>query len=127
MLIIRKEQIKVFEEYTLQRYKARILVHLMEIWPERCRELGEEYVRESIEKGIKSATSYGITAENDVVGYIDLMYVLSMDFDADPTMHWAASILQDQDLLPHKKIEMLYEMTEQVLGISSINPYEKEF
>lgn len=119
MLIIRKEQIEEFDKYIFQSFKTRILDHLMKIWPERCMELGEENVRESIERGIKSATDYGITTENDVAGYIDLMYVLGLNFDADTTIPWAASILQDQDLLPHQKMEKLYEMTEVVLGISS--------
>lgn len=121
MLVIRKEQMKVFEEYTFRSFINRVSDHVVKIWPELCTEMGEVAFKGSIERGIKSAFAYGINTENDIVGYIDLMYIFGFDFTSDPNIPWAIDILLEKNLHPHKKMEMLYEMAEQALEISGKN------
>lgn len=118
MVVIRDQQMKTLEGFASKTFEDRVFAHLVRTWPERCSALGEAEVRASIRKGIDLAAGYGITSQSDVAGYIDLMYVHGWDFDRDPAMLWAASILQDQDLQPHTKMQRLYERTEQELAVS---------
>ena len=122
MLMIRKEQMGFFDECVSRSFKNRVFAHLIKVWPERCKEIGESEVRASIEKGIGRAANYKITSEMDVVGFIDLMYVHGWDFDRDIRLPWASDILTDPDLHPSRKMERLLEITERVLGFPPRNP-----
>lgn len=110
MLTIRKEQMAVFREPAINDYVKRTVVHLNERFPEKCEALGEPKVRELIRYGIGRAASYGITAEGDVRRYIDLMLMFGPDFDQDPELPWAASILNNQALInPTTKVDRMYK------------------
>jgi hypothetical protein len=122
MLIIRKQQIKVLDEYMLQNFQDIVFSRLIRVFPEQCQEKGEAAIRDSIKKGIELAANYKITSQLDVVGFIDLMYVHSWDLDRDIPPPWAANILKDPNSNPSRKMERLYEITEQELGFSPKNP-----
>src|ERR1035438_2811932 len=104
MLTIRKEQMAVFSEPAINDYVKRTAVHLKERFPEKCEALGEPKVHETVKYGIQRSASYGITTEGDVRRYIDLMLTFGPEFDQDPELPWAASILNNKALInPHRK------------------------
>ena len=115
MLKIRKKQNNVLAKAAVKRFEDRVLVHLKKFWPDECKELTEKGVRESIRTGIENAKKYGIETEYDVARYIDLMYTLSSDFDSNTEISWPSEILNDTDMNARKKMDTLYERTEQEL------------
>jgi hypothetical protein len=110
MLTIRKEQMAVFREPAINDYVKRVVVHLSERFPEKCEALGDPKVSETVKYGIQRSASYGIATEGDVRRYIDLMIMFGPDFDQDPELPWASSILNNRTLInPTTKIERLYK------------------
>jgi hypothetical protein len=110
MLTIRKEQLAAFSPLGKQAFEDRMIVHLKKVFPEQCESLGEPKLRESIQYGTQRAASYKITSERDVCKYLDLMIFFGRDFDKDPNLPWAQSILQNQAIRnPSSKVERLYK------------------
>lgn len=113
MLTIRKEQLAVFGPIGKKAFEDRMIEHLNRFFPDQCKSFGEPKVRETIQYGTQRAASYHIISERDVCKYIDLMVFYGRDFDKDPDLPWAQSILQNQNIRnPTSKIERLYKAAE---------------
>jgi hypothetical protein len=110
MLIIRKEQMAVFEQAALKDFEAKMIEYLKEFSPRHCEVLGEPAVRTVIQLGVERAMRYGFTNRGPVRFYIELMFMFGSYFDTDPLMLWAAEILNDP-VIVHQMIraERLYE------------------
>jgi hypothetical protein len=109
MLTIRKEQLAVFGPLGKKAFEDRVVVHIKKIFPEQFQSLGEPKLRETIEYGTQRAAAYRITSERDVCKYIDLMILYGREFDKDPKLPWAQSILQNQAIKdPSIKINRLF-------------------
>jgi hypothetical protein len=101
MLVIRTEQMQVFEAAAIQAFEERTYTHLQRYFPGHCALLGEEQVRRVIQQGWQKAQaqSYDLTAECCVRSYIEFMCRLGSGFDADPLLPWAAATLNDKTIL----------------------------
>ncbi len=110
MLTLRKEQLAVFGPLGKKIFEDRMIAHLKKVFPEQSESLGEPKLRETIQYGTQHAAAYHIISERDVCKYIDLMILYGRDFDKDPNLPWAQSILQNQAIRnPSSKIERLYK------------------
>lgn len=112
MLKIRREQMEVFSKFMLKLFEDRILILLERNFPERCEEMGEQTVRDSIKKGIEDAAGYGIKIEYDVARYICLLFILGPNFDIDTRYPWTSEILNDGTLHSTVKLDMLDQSAE---------------
>lgn len=114
MLTLRKEQVAAFAFVGKKAFEDRVLAHIGRCFPEQFHSIGETKARETIRYGSGRATSYRILSERDVCRYIDLMILYGRDFDKDPALPWAQSILQNQAIRdPSSKIERLYKAAKQ--------------
>ncbi len=110
MLTIRKEQLAIFGPLGQKAFEDRMLGHLKKVFPEQSQAIGEPKLRETIQYGTQRAAAYRITSERDVCKYIDLMIFYGRDFDKDPNLPWAQTILQNKAIRdPSSKIERLYK------------------
>lgn len=110
MLTLRKEQVAVFGPVGKKAFEDRMIAHLKRVFPEQVESLGEPKLRETIQYGTQRAAAYRITSERDACKYIDLMVFYGRDFDKEPKLPWAQSILQNQAIRnPTAKIERLYK------------------
>jgi hypothetical protein len=110
MLTIRKEQLAVFGPVGQKAFADRMIAHLKKVFPQQSESLGEPKLRETIQYGTQRAAAYKMISEVDVCKYIDLMIFYGRDFDKDPNLPWAQSILQNRALRnPTAKIERLYK------------------
>jgi len=107
MLIIRHEQMQMFEDQSLKRFEDKLLKHLREFFPEPCDALGEAGVRNAIQWGRKQAQSYGFASEQEVCKYLNMMFSFGRDFDTDSDLPWVGQIL-DLSSVPATKLERLY-------------------
>lgn len=98
MLTIRKEQYAVFQKVACEDFENRMVSHIEGFFPRCTAQLGEPGVRDFIRYGIQRSASYNFQLEPDVCNYIDLMVVFGRDFDRDPALPWASSILNDPEL-----------------------------
>ena len=81
MITISQQQLGGFAERAEQTFEQRMFGHLNRFFAEQCRTLGDRGVGESIRQGVLRARVYGITSQREVCKFIDLMYVLGVDFD----------------------------------------------
>lgn len=113
-MVIRREQANTLSENAVKVFEDQMAAHLNKCFPDWCRAVQEPGVRETIRYGVKQAAQYGITAQRDVCKYTDLMVVFGRDFDRNPGVPWASSILNDRALKdPTVKTEALYEAGKQ--------------
>jgi hypothetical protein len=98
MLSIRKEQMAVFEKVAEGDFENRMLSHIKEFFPEQHGRFAESSLREFIHYGVDRAAAYGIELQPDVCQFIDLMLVFGRDFDHDPALPWASTILNDPEI-----------------------------
>jgi hypothetical protein len=98
MMTIRREQIAAFRAPSFKAFEDRMMVHLHKLFPKQCKAASEMELRKTIQSGIEVAAKYGIMSERDVCKYIDFMMVLGQDFDKDPKLPWAESVLNNRGL-----------------------------
>lgn len=95
---IREEQYQAFAQEAQRSQETRLMAHLGRYFPEQCRALGEEETRRLVQHGLQRAATYQIMAEDDVCKYLNLMFGLGRDFDHDPRLAWARSVLEDNQI-----------------------------
>jgi hypothetical protein len=109
MLVIRREQIEAMSLEGERRFEDQAYRHLVSAVPERCAELGELAVRESIRTAIRKARGYGLETERDILHYLNVMYWLGHGFDEDPAYSWAQELLGNLTLEAETRAEWLVE------------------
>lgn len=116
-MLIRDDQMTAFSSASVDTFVADMIAHLNRCFPAECAALGPQEVRDTVRSGIERSRGYGITASREVCTYVDLMIVFGPDFDVDPKLPWAASILNDKrwkDSAP--KVDRLYRTAKEHYG-----------
>ena len=98
MLVIRREQMAALSSNMRTSFEPRVMRHLKKNFPEQCKALGDVQLREFVDYGVQRASDHGFITEADTCKYIDLMFVFGRDFDMDPDLPWAVTILHDPRL-----------------------------
>jgi len=107
VLTIRKQQLQVFEQHALAHFEERALAHLRSAIPVDYARVGETAARHSIRSALRKSKLYGFTNEFEVLTFLNLMYLVGLDFDEDPAHPWARDILTDPRLGTRVKISRL--------------------
>ena len=110
MLVISSEQMEILKDYMGKRFENQMVTHVKNYFPDDCRSIGQEKLREVIAYGLVQAEEYGIALEYDVSRYINLMFTFGRDYDIN--LPWAAVILGDKRLSGPAKMDQLYEEAE---------------
>ncbi len=108
-LVIRKEQEVSLSKVSLAVFENSMIQHLNEFFPQICSSVGEKPLRPVIRQSIASAATYGITSEIDVARYIDLSFVLGLDFDSGKQHPQVAEIIKDQNLQPGVRMQLIFD------------------
>jgi hypothetical protein len=114
MYTIRRSQIEAMSELLAHRWEERMVIHLETFFPEACAERGPAGVRAAIDLGVKKAARYNIFSERDVCKFLNFMFVYGFDFDVDPSLPWAAEILNDPAL--ERSVAKLYMLEKAANG-----------
>jgi hypothetical protein len=109
MFVIRRQQMEIFSACALTGFEDRMASYIAKKLPHGFGANNELAIRELIRKGIDRARGYGIAIEYDVARFIELMQVLSEDFDTSPAFPWAAPILTNGNLDSREKMDRLVE------------------
>ncbi|MBK5291553.1 MAG: hypothetical protein JJE04_07765 [Acidobacteriia bacterium] len=129
MLIIRKEQMEVFQSAGAPHFPVRMTIYVQEVFPDQSERLTEEGVRRAVQSAIERAKHRGLTNQDGARLYIDLLFRLGWGFDTDPQIEWAGRILSDPQLTDAEvKLQKFQEeannFLDQVLGPSNKNAVE---
>ena len=114
MLVIREQQLEVLSRAMRRHFEDLAVAHLQSALPDRCEAMGAAAVRASVMKAMQAARMYGLVEEYDILRYLNLMYVLGLEFDRDSRFPWAADILSDSQLQGRTKMDLLMEQARSV-------------
>jgi len=84
MLLIRREQMEVFEKVARRPFEDEMVLHSQEFSPKLCKVIGEKQLRIALDQAIDKAKTYNFTYRGPVRLYIELMFLLGSHFDTDP-------------------------------------------
>ncbi len=96
MFVITETHTEALETVSTQAFIKRTDLHLRHWFPHHCQPLDRDQMRAVIHRGWGQAKSYHFTSEACVRSYLELMCLLGSDFDTDPLLPWAASILNEK-------------------------------
>jgi hypothetical protein len=74
--------------------------------PDRYARLGEAAVLASVDQALRKAEEYDLQQDCDIIRYLNLMYRLGFDFDADPQ---SRDVLQARGLSASDRLDRLTE------------------
>jgi hypothetical protein len=94
MFMIKREQVEVFEQHSLQRLVEEMVGHCVRFSPCLCNMLTTEGLVRAVQVGIKKAERHGFTRRGPVRFYLEMMMLFGSEYDTDPQYPWAAEILQ---------------------------------
>jgi len=108
MLVIRREQLAVFQIAQRQQFEDSMTAHLAIRFAGRAVAPDKDGLRTLVRDGIRLAGEYGVVAPYDVQRFLELRVEYGPDFHTTP---WAARILKDSTLSGCGKIEHLDDYT----------------
>ncbi len=94
MLIIRKEQLRSFEE---ERLRDWILESVLESRPPEIAALEADDLREVVFRAIAAGRSFGLHIPDDLLRWARLTVRLGADFRSNPRCAWVREFLDDWD------------------------------
>ena len=94
MLVIREEQMRVFEEIQLQRW---LTDYLQSCYPVHAAELGSYELRELVTIAAKRARARGLKGASEIRKYLHVTFLLGREFETDDRTMWARRILDDEE------------------------------
>lgn len=110
MLIIRKEQIAVLEDYVQHVFERELVEHIKKFAPRHAEAIGDDGVQNVVRLGLERATPYGFTNRGAVRFYVEMMCMFGSDFDTDPLLPWAAGVLNNVSIKDQlEKADILHE------------------
>jgi hypothetical protein len=112
MFKFRKEHLDAFEAQAVRLFTSRLVAHIKAVWPAETAELGDAALAEAVRASIKRAVAIGLSAEFDVVRFVDLAFILGKDFEVSPLGAWTRPILADRVMAPSAKMDRLYQKME---------------
>lgn len=111
---ITPKQKAAFRNAATENFIQRVMVHANEFFPDDCKTLGPNGLRQTIEHCITRARGYGIEEGSQVCRYIDIALSFGRDFDRDPECPWAATVLRDPRLAPAAKMSKLLGIVSEI-------------
>jgi len=116
MLRIRNSQMQTFEQAAMSGFEARMVDHLRTYFPGHYKIWGPETARTVVQYGCKKAQAYEFITERNICLYLTLMATLGGNFDTDPQLPWARTILTDTTISePTTRIDRLTEQATEFL------------
>jgi hypothetical protein len=93
VLMIRREQMMLFEEAQRHWFALEMVDHLHRYAPAHAARIGDHASYQLSLRGLDKAGQYGFSCRGPVRLYIELMVLLGTHFDTDPQYPWATRIL----------------------------------
>jgi hypothetical protein len=109
MLVIRQEQLDVFERRGVRELEEKIVAHVRAFFPERAAAMDATALRSCVEDGVQRAVRRGIELEHDICVYVDLVVVFGPGFEDDDGYPWAKVLVEDSPASPGERVHVAME------------------
>jgi hypothetical protein len=127
VLVIRAEQMKIFEQASRRRFEDEMVAHSKAFSPRLCEVLGDEPLRAALRPAIARAEDYGFTNRGPIRLFIELMFLCGSAFDTDPQYAAAGQFLRASGDQMHRA-QQIHEWhsvyLEQVSGPGAVNVHK---
>lgn len=87
------------------------LAYLKEQFPQACAKFDDDELRAMMALALRKSREHGFTTHAQILRYINVMYALGCEFEADPDYPWAHEIMSHPRLRPGSKIDRLVART----------------
>jgi hypothetical protein len=108
MLIIRRNQYYAFLQGDPARFTEQIQRHIVETMPDEIRGIPPHLILAMIEAASERARSHGLATDEQIVGFVSVMFEIAPNFDEEPTLR---AILSDTRFTPAERWESLFADT----------------
>ena len=114
MLIIRKEQMEVFDTIFVNRFRDSMLKHFKENFPEETQYFTQDQMNRFILDGVNEGYEYGLTSKQDLCVFLNVKILLKVSGPISESEHdWAVDILNNDSLdSPAARIKYLSKSTD---------------
>ncbi len=92
-MLIRTEQMTVFEQDAGRRFEEEMMVHSKTFSPRLCEVIGDEQLRVALRSALRRADDYGFTNRGPIRLFIEMMFLRGSAFDTDPQYPFDREIL----------------------------------
>ena len=92
-MLIRTEQMTVFEQDAGRRFEEEMMVHSKMFSPRLCEVIGDEQLRVALRSAMRRADDYGFTNRGPIRLFIEMMFLRGSAFDTDPQYPFDREIL----------------------------------
>jgi len=107
MLVIRRDQMRVFEQVLTEQFVERTADDLARRHPQRVAELGKEATRTLVRDGVARARTYGIRETDSVRAFVELMLKVHPEFETLPHLEGVREVLADDELSGEAKMSIV--------------------
>jgi hypothetical protein len=105
----RAQPVERFPQAGRSSYESHAMARLRELFPEKCRYLGEDRLRQLIQASVEAVTGCGLRSERGLSVYLGLAFLLGAGFAADLQCPFAAEVLNDKSLAdPNARADRLH-------------------
>lgn len=123
-IIIRAEQMRVFEEKAWQQFEEEMVAHSKEFSPRLCEIIGDEQLGVAVRAAIAHAVDYGFTNRGPIRLFVEMMFLCGSSFDTDPQYPELGQALRaatDQMQRAQQIHELHNTYLERVSGVGAVN------
>src|SRR5579871_3367225 len=93
-MLIRTEQLVVFEDAAEQRFRAELVGSVKQLTPSFCKLAGDSAVAKAVDHALARAGAYSFTLRGPLRLFVETSAILGCGFDQDPQLPWNAKSLQ---------------------------------
>jgi hypothetical protein len=124
MLVIRAEQMRIFEQEALRQFEDEMMAHSKDFSPRLCEVIGDEQLRVAVRSAISCAIRYGFTNRGPIRLFVEMMFLRGSAFDTDPQFHKVGEALRasgDQMQRAERIHQDALDYLEKVSGPDAVN------
>jgi hypothetical protein len=93
VLVIRTEQMHVFEGAASRQFEEMMMAHSRRFSPRLCEVIGDEQLRVAVRSAIAAASRYGFSLRGPIRLFVELMFLWGSGFHTDPQYSAVGEIL----------------------------------
>jgi hypothetical protein len=108
MLIIRKTQMDLFATHFARRFREDLRHHVRGEFAAQTARMTDADLDKLIGEGLVRGRSHELTTERDLTLFVDLSFLLGVDFERDVRCGWVRRTLLNKSLDGPAKIEAIY-------------------
>ena len=126
LVIIRREQMDAFEAVKLPDFENFMVTHLMDFTPLHSKTIGTEGIRAIIRSGVERSKAYGLNKKGPVRLFIEMVFLMGVDFDTDPQFPWIRTALEDHQAGDEtRRADLLHERL--MAYVTSVGGPDREY